>query len=68
MSIERKREEERLITQLSLEPNEEDILIWALQGAISDLGGEIADTENQEFREDLKQRKTVLQNILRRLR
>lgn len=56
------------MTQLSLELNEQDILIWALQGAVSDLGGEIADTENQEFREDLKQRKTVLQNILRRLR
>lgn len=56
------------MTQLSLEPNEQDILIWALQGPVSDLGGEIADTENQEFREDLKQRKTVLQNILRRLR
>lgn len=56
------------MTQLSLEPNEQDILIWALQGTVSDLGGEIADTENQEFREDLKQRKTVLQSILRRLR
>ena len=56
------------MTQLSLEPNEQDILIWALQSTVSDLGAEIVDTENQEFREDLKQRKTVLQNILRRLR
>ena len=55
------------MTQLSLESSEQDILIWALQSAVSDLGGEIADTENQEFREDLKQRKAVLQNILRRL-
>ena len=67
MSKGRKRKEGRLMTQLSLEPNEQDILIWALQSAVSDLGGEIADTENQEFREDLKQRKTVLQSILRRL-
>ena len=55
------------MTQLSLEPNEQDILFWALQSAVSDLGGEREDTENQEFREDLKQRKTVLQSILRRL-
>jgi hypothetical protein len=54
--------------QLSLEPNEQDILVWALQVAVSDLGAEIVDTENQEFREDLKERKTVLQNILQRLR
>jgi hypothetical protein len=54
--------------QLSLEPNEQEILIWALQGAVSDLGTEIADTESQEFREDLKERKVVLQTILQRLR
>lgn len=62
------QERGRPMTQLSLEPNEQDILIWALQGAVSDLGAEIVDTENQEFREDLKQRKAVLQDILRRLR
>ena len=56
------------MAQLSLELNEQDILIWALQGTISDLGAEIADTENQEFREDLKHRKTILRNILQRLR
>lgn len=33
-------------TQLSLEQNEQDILIWVLQSAVSDLGGEIADTES----------------------
>jgi len=56
------------MAHLSLELNEQDILIWALQSTVSDLGAEIADTENQEFREDLKHRKTVLQNILLRLR
>ncbi len=54
--------------QLSLEPNEQDVLIWAIESAVSDLGAEIADTENQEFRDDLKERKAVLQNILQRLR
>jgi len=56
------------MAQLSLELNEQEILIWAIQSAVSDLGAEIADTENQEFREDLKYRKTVLRNILQRLR
>ncbi len=56
------------MAHFSLEPNEHDILIWALQSTVSDLGGEIADTENQEFREDLKHRKRVLQKILQRLR
>lgn len=55
------------MTQLSLEPNEQDVLIWALRSAVSDLGAEIADTERQEFREDLKGRKAVLMNILQRL-
>lgn len=56
------------MAHLSLEPNEQDVLIWALQSAVSDLGAEIADTENQEFREDLKKRKAVLMNLLQRLR
>jgi hypothetical protein len=57
-----------MVMQLSLEPKEQEILTWAIQSAVSDLGGEIADTENQEFREDLKERKTVLRNILQRLK
>lgn len=54
--------------QVLLEPNEQEILMWAIQGTVSDLGLEITDTENQEFQDDLKERKTVLQNILQRLR
>jgi hypothetical protein len=53
--------------QFSLEPKERDILVWALKSAISDLGAEIVDTENQEMRDDLKDRKAVLMNVLRRL-
>lgn len=56
------------MAHLSLEPNEQDVLIWAIESAVSDLGWEIADTENQELREDLKERKTVLRNILQRLK
>lgn len=53
--------------QITLEEKEKEILHWALQGTISDLGIEIADTENHDYREDLKERRTVLQNILNRL-
>lgn len=52
---------------ISLEPKEQEILAWALKSAVSDLGTEIADTENMEFRQDLKERKAVLQSIIRQL-
>jgi len=53
--------------QLMLESKEQEILAWALHNAVSELGHEIADTEKQELREDLKERKHVLQEILSRL-
>lgn len=53
--------------QLSLGPKEQEILAWALKATISDLGHEIADTEKHEYRQDLKERKAVLQDILKRL-
>lgn len=52
---------------ISLETKEQEILAWALKSAVSDLGAEIADTENMEFRQDLKERKEVLQSIIRQL-
>jgi hypothetical protein len=61
------KRKERIMVQLSLEAKEKEILIWALRSAVSDLGAEIADTEKQEFREDLKERKAVLQSVLQRL-
>lgn len=54
--------------QLALQPNEQETLVWTLQSTISDLGAEIADTENQELRDDLKERKAVLMGILARLK
>jgi hypothetical protein len=56
-----------MMVQLSLEAKEKEVLIWALRSAVSDLGAEISDTENQEYREDLKERKAVLQTVLQRL-
>lgn len=52
---------------LSLETNEQEILVWALRSVVSDLGAEIADTENFEMRQDLKERKAVLMSMLKRL-
>lgn len=52
---------------ISLEPKEQEILAWALKSAVSDLGAEIADTENMELRQDLKERKSVLQGIIGQL-
>ena len=54
--------------QLILEPKEQEILAWALKSAISDLGMEIADTEKQELREDLKERKKILLAIAERIK
>lgn len=52
---------------ISLETKEQEVLAWALKSAVSDLGAEIADTESLEFRQDLKERKAVLQSIIRQL-
>ncbi len=52
---------------LSLDTKEQEILGLVLAGAISDLGDEIAHTEKYEFRQDLKERKTVLRELLERL-
>lgn len=52
---------------ISLEPREQEILAWALKSAVSDLGAEIADTDNMEFRQDLKQRKAILLGIIGQL-
>lgn len=52
---------------LSLDSEELEILSWALTQTISELGHEIADTERQDLREDLKHRKKILQGILTRL-
>lgn len=53
--------------QVTLDEKEKDILLWALRGSISDLGTEIADTENHDYREDLKERRSILQDIVKRL-
>lgn len=54
---------------LNLELGEEDanVLREALADYLSDLRMEIADTDQQDFREHLKHRKVILAGILERL-
>jgi hypothetical protein len=54
--------------QLPLAPQEQEILSWAVESAISDLGTEIGHTDNQAMRQDLQERKGVLLAILDRLK
>ncbi|UCE62949.1 MAG: hypothetical protein JSU59_08705 [Nitrospirota bacterium] len=53
--------------QLLLEAKEQEILVGVLTHAVSELGHEIADTDNFDFRQDLKERKRILQEVLGRL-
>ena len=54
--------------ELTLETNEQEVLARVLTHAVSELGHEIADTDNFDFRQDLKERKKILQEILSRLK
>jgi len=54
--------------QLTLAPQEREVLSWAVESAISDLRTEIGHTDNQAMRKDLQERKGVLLAILDRLR
>lgn len=53
--------------QLILESQEQEILLWAVKGAISDLGTEIGHTDTQAMRQDLRKRKEILSTIHARL-
>ena len=54
--------------QLTLTPQEQEVLSGAVKSAISDLGTEIGHTDNQAMRQDLQERKAILLAILDRLR
>jgi len=49
---------------LDLTSEEQEVLRNTLESYLSDLRYEIADTDTQEFREQLKAKKTVLEKIL----
>ena len=54
--------------QLTLTPQEQEVLSGAVKSAISDLGTEVGHTDNQTMRQDLRKRKKVLLAILDRLK
>ncbi len=50
--------------QLDLNDSEKNLLIEALESYLSDLRYEIADTDSQDYREKLKEKKTALEKTL----
>ena len=54
--------------QLTLTPQEQEVLSGAVKSAISDLGTEVGHTDKQAMRQDLQERKAILLAILDRLR
>ena len=49
---------------LDLSENEKETLSSALKSYLSDLSYEIADTDKQSFRDELKARRKLLQKVL----
>jgi len=52
------------MVQLNLSSQEQETLIEVLNDCISDLRMEIADTDKQDFREEIKARKEVLKKVV----
>lgn len=52
---------------LELNPNEREMLIEILSSYRSDLGFEIAGTDQQDFREKLKEKKVFIDKLLNSL-
>ena len=59
--------EETMVLNVELSPADREILVDVIDTCLSDLRMEIAHTDRQEFREQLKRRKEVLQKVLDRL-
>lgn len=59
--------EEAAMITLDLTPDERAQLVEILQSTLSDLRMEIADTDRQEFRDGLKERKRILGKVLQAL-
>lgn len=53
--------------QLTLTPQEHEVLLGAIKSVISDIGTEVGHTDNQAMRQDLHESKKVLLAILKRL-
>lgn len=55
------------MTTLNLNPEQAETLRETLESYLSDLRLEIADTEKLEFRENLKKKEAILNEILEQL-
>jgi hypothetical protein len=53
--------------QLEIEDREAEVLHKALEDYVSELRMEVANTDSQEVRDDLKETERVLTNLLSRL-
>jgi hypothetical protein len=56
------------MAQLDLTEQEVEALIVLLEGNLTDLSMEIADTDRKTFRDELKARRDELHNILQKLK
>ena len=54
--------------QLPLEQNEKEILSEVLERKLSNLSFEIADTDQYDFKQELKERRVLLTKILEKLK
>lgn len=52
---------------VELSPRERELVVDALESYLSDLRMEISDTDRQDFRDGLKERKAALQKLLEAL-
>lgn len=52
------------MVRLELQPTEAEVLRMVLESYLSDLRMEIADTDSQDYRQKLKDRKMVLRRIV----
>jgi hypothetical protein len=55
------------MTHLDLKPEEREVLLEVLEEQLSDLRMELADTDNAGYKDELRKRKEVLDNILNAL-
>ncbi len=54
--------------ELIMNEEEKDIILQALQECLSELNMEIADTEQMNYREELKYKRTVIKNFINQLK
>jgi len=52
------------MAEITLTDNEKEALILLLEGSLSDLSFEIADTDRKSFRDQLKARRDLLRKVL----